>query len=210
MGAMQLRLACALGLREDHKLLDFGCGSLRAGRLFIPYLGRGNYFGIEPNQWLVERAIEEEGLAELVRLRDCHFDDNDRFDSSVFGESFDYIFAQSIFSHASRKQIIKCLDGFRSVLKPGGIIAATFILTDDPRLDYTGDDWVYPGCVGYVPSSIAAMAGEAGLVEMEIPWFHPRQVWFLFAASSDDLPSPEESARHLTGVLLRTGLTGRA
>jgi hypothetical protein len=38
MGASQFRLLCTLGLRENHTLLDFGCGSLRAGRLLIPYL----------------------------------------------------------------------------------------------------------------------------------------------------------------------------
>ena len=30
--AMQFSLLTALGLREDHSLLDIGCGSLRAGR----------------------------------------------------------------------------------------------------------------------------------------------------------------------------------
>jgi hypothetical protein len=43
MGASQFRLATTLGLRSGHKLLDFGCGSLRAGKLFIPYLETGNY-----------------------------------------------------------------------------------------------------------------------------------------------------------------------
>jgi hypothetical protein len=41
MGATQFRLLCALGLRANHTLLDFGCGSLRAGRLFIVYLNEG-------------------------------------------------------------------------------------------------------------------------------------------------------------------------
>ncbi|MHC4422967.1 MAG: hypothetical protein ACYS1E_20600, partial [Planctomycetota bacterium] len=41
MGASQFRLLCTLGLRAPHRLLDFGCGSLRAGRLFIPYLNPG-------------------------------------------------------------------------------------------------------------------------------------------------------------------------
>jgi len=31
MGATQFRLLCTLGLRAHHRLLDFGCGSLRAG-----------------------------------------------------------------------------------------------------------------------------------------------------------------------------------
>src|ERR1700722_19889133 len=42
MGATQFRLLCALGLRAHHTLLDFGCGSLRAGRFFLTYLDPGN------------------------------------------------------------------------------------------------------------------------------------------------------------------------
>ena len=37
VGATQFRLLSTLGLRADHSLLDFGCGSLRAGRLFLSY-----------------------------------------------------------------------------------------------------------------------------------------------------------------------------
>ncbi len=40
MGASQFRLLTALGLRERHSVLDFGCGSLRAGRLLLPYRKR--------------------------------------------------------------------------------------------------------------------------------------------------------------------------
>ena len=36
VGAMQFNLLTALGLREYHKFLDIGCGSLRAGRLSTP------------------------------------------------------------------------------------------------------------------------------------------------------------------------------
>jgi hypothetical protein len=37
--ASQFALLFLLGLREHHRVLDFGCGSLRLGRLLIPYLG---------------------------------------------------------------------------------------------------------------------------------------------------------------------------
>jgi hypothetical protein len=43
MGATQFNLLTSLGLRENHTLLDFGCGSLRAGRLFITYLTKSRY-----------------------------------------------------------------------------------------------------------------------------------------------------------------------
>ena len=50
MGASQFRLLTSLGLRAEHKLLDFGCGSLRSGKLLIPYFNAGNYYGQEPNK----------------------------------------------------------------------------------------------------------------------------------------------------------------
>jgi len=50
VAANQFNLLTMLGLRENHFLLDVGCGSLRGGRLFIPYLLPHHYFGIEPNE----------------------------------------------------------------------------------------------------------------------------------------------------------------
>jgi hypothetical protein len=69
MGATQFALLFALGLREHHKVLDFGCGSLRAGRLLIPYLNPGCYFGIEPNRWLVDEAIKNQIGADIVSIK---------------------------------------------------------------------------------------------------------------------------------------------
>ncbi len=55
IAAMTFNLLTTLGLRQHHSLLDIGCGSLRIGRLVIPYLNRGKYFGVEPNEWLGRR-----------------------------------------------------------------------------------------------------------------------------------------------------------
>ena len=60
VAATQFNLLTALGLREYHYLLDIGCGSLRGGRLFIPYLLPNRYFGIEPESWLIEESIANE------------------------------------------------------------------------------------------------------------------------------------------------------
>src|SRR5881392_154417 len=60
IAAMAFNLLTTLGLRQHHSLLDVGCGSLRIGRLLIPYLNRGKYFGIEPNEWLVDEGIRRE------------------------------------------------------------------------------------------------------------------------------------------------------
>ena len=42
IAAMTFNLLTAVGLRQQHKVLDIGCGSLRVGRLLIPYLNKGN------------------------------------------------------------------------------------------------------------------------------------------------------------------------
>lgn len=60
MGATQFALLFALGLREEHKLLDIGCGSLRAGRFLLHYLLPEKYHAVEPNSWTWKTAIEEE------------------------------------------------------------------------------------------------------------------------------------------------------
>ena len=127
MGATQFRLLSTLGLRANHSLLDFGCGSLRAGRLFLTYLDEGAYFGIEPNKWLIEDAIKNQIGKDLATLKKPHFDHNGDFKTDVFSQQFDFIIAQSIFSHTGSDLITTALSNFKESLKPNGLIAATFI-----------------------------------------------------------------------------------
>jgi len=93
------------GLREWHKMLDIGCGSLRGGRLFIPYLQPGNYYGIEPNKDLVRDGIALEIGNDMYRVKSPTFYYSDKFDFSTHKWCntsstimFDFILAQSIFS----------------------------------------------------------------------------------------------------------------
>src|SRR5579859_6587058 len=101
MSAMQFNLLTYLGLSEEHFLLDIGCGSLRAGRLFIPYLKPGHYFGIEPVEWLLQAGIDHEVGQSQIAIKRHSFDSNSEFRLSVFQRDFDFLMAQSIFSHTS-------------------------------------------------------------------------------------------------------------
>ena len=56
MAAMAFNLLTICGLREHHRVLDIGCGSLRMGRLLMPYLLAERDTGLEPNRWLVEET----------------------------------------------------------------------------------------------------------------------------------------------------------
>src|ERR1017187_6689363 len=48
LAVLQFKVLTDLGLREHHTVLDVGCGSLRLGRLLLPYLLPDRYVGVEP------------------------------------------------------------------------------------------------------------------------------------------------------------------
>lgn len=199
MGATQFSLLFALGLRARHRVLDFGCGSLRAGRLLIPYLERGNYFGVEPNQWLLDEAITNEVGRDLIAIKEPTFDNNDQFRADCFGVLFDFIVAQSIFSHTGPDAVVDTLRSFRSTLESDGLIVATFVEGDE---DYDrGARWEYPESITYTPPTINKFATDADLAIVRTPWFHPRQTWYLMAKYPARLPT-DHMLRLLHGAVL--------
>jgi SAM-dependent methyltransferase len=204
MGATQFRLLTTLGLREHNSLLDFGCGSLRAGRLFIPYLLPGRYYGLEPNRWLVDAGINEQIGRSMLELKRPTFLYHSDFSATRFGVTFDYILAQSIFSHSGREIIAKSFAEFKICLAPNGLVLATFVQPNQlaETGEYEGTGWIYPGCVAYRDETILALAEEAGLAGRILPWFHPRQTWFALAHSADQLFSAGADI-HLSGAVLR-------
>jgi hypothetical protein len=203
MAATQFRLLTTLGLREHHRLLDFGCGSLRAGRLLIPYLLPGHYYGLEPNRWLIDDGIASELGHSIVEVKQPTFLHHSDFSATRFGVTFDFIVAQSIFSHTGPGVVASTLADFRLCLAEHGLILATFIPDGKAgRKADQSDRWVYPGSVSYDFAAVETLISNSGLAGRMLPWFHPRQTWFALAHSVDALPSPSDDV-HLSGVVLR-------
>jgi hypothetical protein len=184
ISSMQFNILTRLGLREHHYLLDIGCGSLRAGKLFIPYLLPGRYFGIEPEQWLIEEGVKSELGQDIIRIKRPTFSNNSNFTLSIFGKEFDFLVAQSIFSHASAKQIIRCLSEAGKVMHETSIFAATFVRGEE---NYAGDEWVYPGCVHYTPDYMKNLVQQSGLACTPHVWQHPNsaQSWIFITDPSN-------------------------
>lgn len=172
ISALQFNLLTLLGLREGSFFLDIGCGSLRGGRLFITYLLPGRYFGVEPEQWLIEEGIKHEVGADLIDLKQPVFSNDSDFTLSAFDRQFDFVLAQSIFSHASEPQIKRCMAEARKVMGPTSVFVATFVEGDQ---NYAGEDWVYPGCTSYTLERMIQLAGEQGLSCEPVAWPHPAQ-----------------------------------
>lgn len=195
--AIQFNLMTFSGLRESHTLLDIGCGSLRGGRLFIVFLRSGHYFGIEPEQWLVEKAISEEIGEDLVKLKSPSFSHDGDFSCDTFDHRFDYILAQGVFNHAPERLIRRYMSEAKKCMKTTSIFAATY---KQGHENHTGTEWLYPDHATYTPEHMSKMASDAGLRCFSIDWPHPRGAkWILLCNVdiTDDVRSLAERASRL-------------
>jgi SAM-dependent methyltransferase len=184
IAAMTFNLLTTLGLRQHHSLLDVGCGSLRIGRLLIPYLNRGKYFGVEPNEWLVNEGIKRELGEALLEIKRPTFFFSASPDAITQAKIlFNFVVAQSIFSHCGLDLIKEWLSAISRSLAEDGALVATFLPSDE---DSPTKGWVYPECVNYRPATMRQAAAEAGLRFELLDWKHPRQTWALFAAPKFD------------------------
>jgi hypothetical protein len=180
IAAMAFNLLTTLGLRQHHSLLDVGCGSLRIGRLLIPYLNQGKYFGVEPNEWLVDEGIRRELGEALVKIKRPTFFFSDSPDTIAQAKvAFDFALAQSIFSHCGLDLIKGWLSAISPLLARDGALVATFLIGEEDS-EETG--WIYPECVNYRPTTLERAAKDVNLRFEILDWKHPRQTWALFAA----------------------------
>ena len=143
LGQLQFDYLAERGLKPDMRMLEIGCGNLRAGRLFIEFLDSGNYYGtdISPDILLAaQHTVTEFGLQRkmphlslvsdlrLEFLPDCHFD---------------VVHAHSVFSHSPLPVIDECLSHVGRVMAPGGFFDFTFDETAGSEHQVLREDFYY-------------------------------------------------------------------
>jgi SAM-dependent methyltransferase len=141
-GRKQLIALLRHGMNPDSKVLDIGCGSLRAGHWLIRLLDAGCYFGIEPNREMLDVGVEVLLGPEMVAAKRPTFSYRDDFSMTHFGQQFDFYLARSIWSHASKAQIEVMLDGFLATSAPGATFLASYYPASAERADYQGSEWL--------------------------------------------------------------------
>ena len=179
IGALQFNVLTSNGLREHHKLLDIGCGCLRGGKLFIMYLKKHNYFGVEPNVALLNAGINEELSMGMGTFKEPSFNHSGNFDFDVFGTKFDFILAQSILSHTDKQQLKTCL---RNVAK---VLSGKFIFTYfKGTKDYNGSGWTRVPSATYTETFIHNQLSSVGLTYKQLNEKHPAgQIWVIATRS---------------------------
>ena len=193
VAAVQVSLLLAAGLRETHRLADVGCGSLRAGRMLVPYLRPGNYCGIEPERWLVEEGIERELGKAVLEVKRPRFRYVSDFSLDGFGTAFDFVVAQSVFSHTHVDLLRLALGNISGALAPSGKLFATWA---EGRREKRGTGWIHKGARQYTWGELEGHLRDSGLAARRLDWPHPRQSWFVAAR-----PEDEASIEELAGTL---------
>lgn len=196
IGALQFMMLVNLGLRDTHYVLDIGCGSLRAGKLLIPYLNESRYVGIEPNTELIRAGISLElGVfmghafgATMEGPKGSLFWDIADFDLSYTGLKYDFILAHSIFTHAPKAMIVKCLKEAHKVMHKDSIFAFTYKPGPDhfPKKYESG-----PGTVmaTFRINTLNAMLMDANLFATSVDWPHPYdQTWVVATKKRSSFP----------------------
>lgn len=202
LGARHFMLLFLLGLREQHTLLDFGCGSLRSGRFAMVHLGRGRYVGFDPNRWLIEAALEHEIGKELALLKGARFYSEPGFRWSEIGEPLDFVHAHSVLTHAPMTLIRDFFAQAAQTLAPSGLVLATYLKSDR---DHEGCEWVYPELVGYRPETMTDLAQHHGLAFRHLRWPHTEQSYFVAARNANRIDDALEEVLRTYGMDLRPG-----
>jgi SAM-dependent methyltransferase len=143
IGQMQFDYLIKHGLKPDMRMLDIGCGNLRAGRLFIDYLDSANYYGtdISPDILLAaQRTVEEYGLQRKMPYLTLT---NDLKLAFLPDGHFDIVHAHSVFSHSPLAVIDECLAHVGRIMAPGGRFDFTFDRTEGSEHQVLREDFYY-------------------------------------------------------------------
>ncbi len=183
-GRRQFILLLMAGLEPQSKVLDLGCGVLRAGYWLIHFLDAHCYYGIEPHRERLDVGETVILEPDTERAKHPHFDTNAEFDSGVFGVKFDFVLAYSIWTHASKPQIEVMLDTFLKNSNPGAIFLTSILPAGWRRRDYRGNAWVgtshesdVAGCIRHRLKWVKGECRRRGLRMLKLGRERDGQTW---------------------------------
>jgi len=175
-GLAQLEILKDLGCKPHHRVLEIGCGALVAGFPIMQYLDAGNYFGIDPNSWLIQSTLRASEAAPTIVAKRPQFSPRADFRTGL-GWKFDFIISHSILSHASDSQLDEFFVAAREQLAPEGVLAASIRLAEGNEFGSLGSarhgadfrEWQYPGVSWFKRDDVLDRARKVGLTAAVAP-----------------------------------------
>ncbi len=193
-GQLQFEYLVGHGLKPHMRLLEIGCGNLRAGHLFIDYLESGNYHGIDISPPILIAALKTvadfglQGKVPRLTLVD------DLTLGFLADDGFDVVHAHSVFSHSPIEVIEQCLANVGRVMAPGAFFDFTFDHTTGVEHTVLREDFYYR------TETLVSLAERYGLkAELLEDWasLHPQSKLRLTHAVA--WPRPDEAVHAEAG-----------
>ncbi|MGI5163890.1 class I SAM-dependent methyltransferase [Spirillospora sp. CA-253888] len=157
IGRLQFDYLLDHGLKPSDRVLDIGCGNLRAGHLLVEYLDPGHYYGLDISpdilfaaQDTLTRHALQDRLPHLTPVRDL------RLDFLPAGH-FTVVHAHSVFSHSPVEVVAECLANVGRVLAPSGFFDFTYNRTTGDEHHVLREDFYYR------TETLVALAARHGL-----------------------------------------------
>ncbi len=166
--SFQLDYLISQGLDPSSSLLDYGCGALSAGIYFIEYLDNHNYSGVDVSSQVLseaERRLQKKGL--FVKQPNLYLLNQDL--SKVLNDKiFDYIWAQSVFTHMPPDDIHNFFRQIKFNMHKSSKMYTSFAITSQKPTQRRFKDWYYN------KDFFIEEAFKNGFhVEFKNDWFHP-------------------------------------
>lgn len=143
VGRLQVDYLRSHGLQPGWRMLEIGCGNLRAGRHFIEFLDPGNHHGIDISPAIMlaaRRTVAQQGLQ--TKLPHLTLVDDLRFTHLLDG-CFDVVHAHSVFSHSPLEVIEECFAHVARVMAPGAFFDFTYDRTMGREHQVLHEDFYY-------------------------------------------------------------------
>lgn len=156
------------------------CGAFCAGYRVFHLLNEGCYHGIEPNVPMFEGGLSHILETGLLELKKAEFDHGDQCDITVFDTTFDFMFAQSIWTHAGKPDIKKMLDGFVHFSSRCARFLVTNKFLDLFHRDYKGTEWINGshklGVAGTVRNSLKWIQQACAARDLKVTWLKGEKI----------------------------------
>jgi hypothetical protein len=129
MGRLQLDFLKQAGLQPHHRVLDIGCGCLRAGVELIRYLEPNHYYGIDSEKELLNVGYNTElpkvGLVNRLKRENLYCSRLFRHER-LPESSIDFGISISVITHLPFNFMRICLENTESYFKVGGKLYVSF------------------------------------------------------------------------------------
>lgn len=143
IGLLQFDFLIRHGLLPDCTLLDVGCGTLRGGRHFIHYLQPEKYVGYDISAAGIHHA-QQTIAAHFVEKKPLVFQTLLDLESPQLANlTFDFVLAQSVFTHLTAEVIENYFRNIGSRLTSRGQFFFTYDHAETPAIERKVD-FLYP------------------------------------------------------------------